>query len=63
LKVVKEGDKYRIYTSKPSDVVQAICSLAWRQGLKIVSINTVKPSLEDIFLELTGVGRGVSGHA
>lgn len=61
-RVVKEGDKYRIYTSDPSDVVQALCSLAWKQGLRIVSINTVKPSLEDIFLELTGIGEVVS-HA
>ncbi len=56
LRVVKEGDKYRIYTSDPSEVVRAVCDFAWKQGLKIVSINTVKPSLEDIFLELTEIG-------
>lgn len=58
LKVVKEGDKYRIYTSSPPDVIQAVCDYAREHKLKIVSISTLKPSLEDIFLELTASGGG-----
>ncbi len=63
LKVVKEGDKYKIYTPDPSEAVQAVCNFARRHGLKIVSINTVKPSLEEVFLELTGGGKEVESYA
>ena len=35
--------------------VPLIIDFARKNGLKIVCINTLKPSLEDVFVKLTGV--------
>ncbi|RLE72411.1 MAG: ATP-binding protein [Thermoprotei archaeon] len=52
--VRKEGDKIKLYTSDPPDVLEYIFQYANRNGLKIISINTLRPSLEEVFLKLTG---------
>lgn len=55
-KIEKRGDKYRIYTWDPIWVVEHLLNLAENDDLKILSIRTLGPSLEDAFVELTGGG-------
>jgi ABC-2 type transport system ATP-binding protein len=52
--VSKMGDKWRLYTEDPSIVLPRIMAFAAEQGLRVVSLNTLSPSLEDVFLEITG---------
>ena len=51
---VKMGDKWRLYTEDPSALVPSIVDYAQSHDLKIVSLNTLGPSLEDVFLAITG---------
>jgi len=53
--VAKHGDKYRIYTDDPSTILPALWEYAETKGLKIITVNTLGPSLEDVFVELTGI--------
>ena len=48
------GDKIRIYTKDVDPVIKNIVNYARREGLKIISFNTQKPSLEDVFVYLVG---------
>ena len=61
LPAVKEatrlGDKLRLLTEDPSATVSALTLYAGDKGLKITYINTPGPSLEDVFIELTGIGK------
>ena len=50
----KRGDKIQLYTSDPSQIVQELSKFAEEKNRKIVSINTLTPTLEDAFVELTG---------
>ncbi len=54
--VEKEGDKLRLFTSQPGRAATEIALFAQRQGLEIVSLNTLGPSLEEVFLSITGRG-------
>lgn len=54
--VRKEGDKIRLYTSNPPEVLESLFDYARAKGMKIISLNTLGPSLEDVFLKLTGGG-------
>ena len=51
--VQKVGDKYRLYTDNPGDLVVAVVNHSCAAGLKIVSLNILAPSLEDAFVTLT----------
>jgi ABC-2 type transport system ATP-binding protein len=53
-KAVKMGDKWRLYTKDPSALLPVIMRHAERDGSRIVSLNTLSPSLEDVFLQITG---------
>jgi len=53
LEVVKMGDKMKLYTSEPGFVVPSLVDFARSKGLKIVSLNTLAPSLEDVFVKLS----------
>ena len=48
------GDKYRL-TYSGGDPVGGLVDYARGRGVNIVSINTLRPSLEDAFLKLTGL--------
>lgn len=61
--VRKEGDKFRLFTEDPSLVIPAVMDYAKARGIRILSISTFGPSLEDVFIKLTGLDirtRGVS---
>ena len=53
--VTQVGDKFRLHVRNTSEAVPLIIDFARENGLKIVSINTLNPSLEDAFVEMTGL--------
>jgi ABC-2 type transport system ATP-binding protein len=50
----KVGDKYRLYTDNPGELVAVLVEYSRAAGLKIVTLNMLAPSLEDAFVALTG---------
>jgi ABC-2 type transport system ATP-binding protein len=59
---VKMGDKRRLYTEDPSALLPLVMGYAQDRGLRVVSLNTLGPSLEDVFLEITGQQIGAVRH-
>jgi ABC-2 type transport system ATP-binding protein len=53
--VRKEGDKFRLFTQDPSIVIAAVMEYAQEHTTRVLSINTLGPSLEDVFIKLTGL--------
>lgn len=53
----KEGDKVKLYTENPSGVIDEIMAYAKQKNVKVISITTLGPSLEDVFIRLTGLER------
>ncbi|MEN6443033.1 MAG: ATP-binding cassette domain-containing protein [Methanoregula sp.] len=53
--VRKEGDKFRLFTEDPSSVIPAIMEYANTGNAKVLSMTTFGPSLEDVFIKLTGL--------
>ena len=58
----KMGDKWRLYTEDPSALLPHVMDYARANGLKVISLNTLGPSLEDVFLEITGQQVGTVRH-
>lgn len=59
----KEGDKFRLYTEDPAGVIDSAVAYAHAHHTRVISITTLGPSLEDVFIKLTGLerpGRGVN---
>jgi ABC-2 type transport system ATP-binding protein len=56
--VRKEGDKFRLYTADPPEVLGSLCVLAKEQNLRPISVTTRGPSLEEVFIRLTGLSVG-----
>jgi len=59
---VKMGDKYRLYTEDPSALLPLLTDYARSHELRLVSLSTLGPSLEDVFLEITGQKIGTVRH-
>lgn len=53
----KAGDKFKLYTEEPSEVINAVMAYAHEHNLKVISITTLGPSLEDVFIKLIGLQR------
>ncbi|MBS7633819.1 ATP-binding cassette domain-containing protein [Candidatus Bathyarchaeota archaeon] len=51
----KEGDKFRLYTPDPAGVLSGLWEYAKTNNLKPISLNTLGPSLEDVFVRLTEI--------
>jgi ABC-2 type transport system ATP-binding protein len=49
------GDKWRLYTESPDQVIPAVVDWARQQGLAITGLNTLGPSLEEVFIQITGI--------
>lgn len=49
----KEGDKWRLYGPNPGEIIEEAVSFAKEEGLKVLSLNTSGPSLEETFTHLT----------
>ncbi len=54
MKVETMGDKVKVYTDDPDATVKELVRYAERENLRIVSLRTLSPSLEDVFMELVG---------
>ena len=53
--VVKEGDKFRFFTRDPPTVLDSLWKYSQDNKLRLITVNTVGPSLEDVFVKLTGI--------
>jgi ABC-2 type transport system ATP-binding protein len=53
--VRKLGDKFRLITEDPPAVIAGVMAYAKVQDTKVISVNTYGPSLEDVFIKLTGL--------
>jgi ABC-2 type transport system ATP-binding protein len=60
--LVKMGDKGRLYTEDPSGLLPQVMNYAQSKRLRLVSMSTLGPSLEDVFLEITGQQVGAVRH-
>jgi ABC-2 type transport system ATP-binding protein len=59
---VKQGNKVRLYTADPSALLREVMDYAQAQDLRVLSLNTLGPSLEDVFLAITGQRLGPAAH-
>jgi len=60
----KEGDKFKLYTENPSAAIDGVMAYAHAHNVRVISITTLGPSLEDVFIKLTGLQRSGGGvHA
>jgi ABC-2 type transport system ATP-binding protein len=57
----KEGDKFRLFTEDPSEVIDGVMAYAHSHNTRVISITTLGPSLEDVFVKLTGLQRSGGG--
>ncbi len=53
MSVKKVGDRLKFYTNNPGDIIPEIVNYSKSSKNKIISLNTLEPSLEDVFLNLT----------
>lgn len=51
----KNGDKYRLHTENVPQLLSEIWKYALAKSLMINTVNTLGPSLEDVFVEITGI--------
>jgi ABC-2 type transport system ATP-binding protein len=54
-RVVRVAGGVRIYGDNPAQILEATISYSHDRGIDIASVNSVKPSLEDAFVKLTGI--------
>ena len=59
---VKMGDKWRLYTEDPAALLPQVMSYAQAHDRRVVSLSTLGPSLEDVFLDITGQQVGTVRH-
>jgi ABC-2 type transport system ATP-binding protein len=48
----KIGDKIRLYTDESHSVINSLIDYAHSRGLTVISLNTLAPTLEDVFIKL-----------
>jgi ABC-2 type transport system ATP-binding protein len=53
IEVKKEGNKLKLYTKEPGEVISFLVSYSRSSANKVTSLNTLKPSLEDVFVKIT----------
>ena len=53
--VRKEGDKFRLYTHDPANVLSGLWEYSNANNLKPISLSTLGPSLEEVFVKLTEI--------
>lgn len=51
--IVRIADKYRLYIEDPSEMLPLLIDFASQNRLRITSITTIRPTLEDAFVSLT----------
>ena len=55
----REGDKVRLFTEDPASVLETVMEYLKVKNVKPLSVNTLGPSLEDVFIKLTGLDASV----
>ena len=55
-RVVRDGDSVLVETSKPTADMLALTSWANQRGIELAGLTLTRPTLEDVFLTLTGGG-------
>lgn len=55
LTVVRVNDKVRVYGGNVARVLETVLDYARETGKEVASVNSLKPSLEDAFVKLTGL--------
>lgn len=58
LQLRKDGDKFRLYTEDPGALVPLVVDLARGARARLVSVNCVGPTLEEVFVKMTGLDVG-----
>jgi len=53
--VIKQGDKFRLITEDPPAVIEGVMAFAAARKARVISMTTLGPSLEDVFIRLTGL--------
>lgn len=53
LKIKKEGDKFKLYTKDVGSIIPLLVKYSQDSNNKIISLRTLGPSLEDVFVKLT----------
>jgi ABC-2 type transport system ATP-binding protein len=51
--ITKEGDKFIISTEDVDNLIHSLADFAESRKLKIINLNTMAPSLEEVFIKLT----------
>jgi len=60
LKVVaSDHNKVRIYGGVPADVLETVLQYAKDRDVKIGEVNSIRPSLEDAFIKITGLSPNI----
>ena len=54
----KIGDKIRLYTDEPHAVINRLIDYSRSKGLTIISLSTLAPTLEDVFIKLIKKHKG-----
>jgi len=52
-RVKTSGDKIQLYTAEPDRAIRGLVDYSGSSGLEIVTLNTLTPTLEDVFVKLT----------
>ena len=52
--VIKIGDKWRLYTDDPTDLLSTLFKYAEKNQARIITLNTLTPSLEEVYLDIIG---------
>ncbi|MEA1870290.1 MAG: ATP-binding cassette domain-containing protein [Euryarchaeota archaeon] len=52
-RVRTSGDKIQLYTAEPDRAIRGLVDYSRSSGLEIVTLNTLTPTLEDVFVKLT----------
>lgn len=55
-KIQKNGDKFILNTNNVNNLISAVTEYAKSKDIRIVTLNTLAPSLEEVFIELTRRG-------
>jgi len=54
-----DHNKVRIYGGVPASIYTEVCKFAEESHLEILAVNTIRPSLEDAFIKITGLSPAV----
>jgi ABC-2 type transport system ATP-binding protein len=52
--VIKIGDKWRLYTDDPTNLLSTLFKYAEKNQARIITLNTLTPSLEEVYLDIIG---------